>query len=118
MLLDIRLDGSDHGTVNMTQYGSRVGSEAVGRFLATHTTAKIVVIVDTHCLEETGYFVWKGTQPNNYEICTMKLVSTRTSHVPHPVSPTGSCLRTASPLEYTNISHQATNGSTIIRVSS
>lgn len=38
-----------------------------------HTSAKIVVIVDTHCLEN-GQFVYKGNlkEPKSYEACYMR----------------------------------------------
>ena len=32
--------------------------EAAGAFLKNHEAAKIVVVIDTHCLEENGLLVW------------------------------------------------------------
>jgi hypothetical protein len=54
--------------------GIRSPADDVGDFLDQHTTAKIVVIVDTHCLEETGSFIYKGSTPETYEACRMKEV--------------------------------------------
>ena len=34
----------------------------VTKFLKKHPTAKIVLVVDTHCLQETGGFVWQGSK--------------------------------------------------------
>ncbi|KAF9642992.1 hypothetical protein BDM02DRAFT_3192357 [Thelephora ganbajun] len=40
-------------------------------FLARHSVAKIVIIIDTHCLEN-GAFVWTGDSPENYQACTLQ----------------------------------------------
>ena len=40
------------------------------RFLEAHPMAKIVVVVDTHCLDN-GTFVWKGATPSEYTSCTL-----------------------------------------------
>jgi hypothetical protein len=45
-------------------------------FLDTHPTAKIVIIIDTHCLEN-GAFVWRGCDPVSFEACYMPEVSTK-----------------------------------------
>ena len=81
-MLDIRLDGTKTGTVNMAQYGGRVSSEGAARFLAANKTAKIVVVIDTHCLEETGSFVWRGSEPCDYEACLLPHVSTKPLCIP------------------------------------
>jgi len=44
-------------------------------FLKKHKAAKIIVIVDTHCLEN-GYFVWTGDSPQDYRACSLLEVST------------------------------------------
>lgn len=43
-------------------------------FLTTWKSAKIVVVVETHCLE-TGVLVWRGDEPVNYETCSFNEVS-------------------------------------------
>ena len=43
-------------------------------FLQEHPMAKIVVIIDTHCLEN-GAFVYTGSSPGTYEACSLKTVS-------------------------------------------
>jgi hypothetical protein len=58
--------------------GSQEGrrpEDMAGDFLDCHPTAKIVVIIDTHCLEETGGFIYKGNTPDTYEACSMEEVS-------------------------------------------
>jgi hypothetical protein len=47
----------------------------VARFLKDHKTAKIVVIVDTHCLNN-GAFVYTGNSPDSYLGCMLPEVST------------------------------------------
>ena len=39
-------------------------------FLKAHPMAKIIVIIDTHCLDN-GTFVWKGATPTEYTSCTL-----------------------------------------------
>lgn len=39
-------------------------------FLKKYTTAKIVVVIDTHCLDN-GQFVWTGNSPKEYEACPL-----------------------------------------------
>jgi len=49
--------------------------EAAADFLENNPTAKIVVVLDTHCLEETGAFIYNGDTPDSYESCHMVHVS-------------------------------------------
>lgn len=44
-------------------------------FLKRHPTAKIVLIIDTHCLRETGLFVWGGHDAASYQACSLLSVS-------------------------------------------
>ena len=56
-------------------------ADEAGNFLDQHTTARIVVIIDTHCLEETGAFIYKGSTPDSYEACCIEEVSSVQSRV-------------------------------------
>jgi hypothetical protein len=49
-------------------------SVAAVDFLKEYPAAKIIIIVDTHCLD-TGAFVWRGDSPVSYETCTLPEVS-------------------------------------------
>ena len=49
--------------------------DKIAEFLKKYPTAKIVIVVDTHCLEESGAFIWKGTTPDSYRACSLKEVS-------------------------------------------
>jgi len=39
--------------------------------LERYPTAKIVVVIDTHCLDN-GYFVYTGNSPETYKACSLK----------------------------------------------
>ena len=75
MLLEVVLDGSDTGTVDYQPSAGRQNAAAAGKFLSSRKTAKIVVVIDTHCLEETGAFVWCGKTPTDYQACRLDRVS-------------------------------------------
>jgi len=45
-------------------------SGAALRFLDTRPTARILIIIDTHCLEN-GYFTYIGNNPVAYETCSL-----------------------------------------------
>jgi hypothetical protein len=54
-------------------------SDPVGeaeRFLKRFPTAKIVIILDTHSVEN-GAFVWSGSSPETYRTCYMLEVRAR-----------------------------------------
>lgn len=81
--MDVALDtGKDQTPVATVQKGkgkkkSSADDEAVGEvleFLTKWESAKIVVVVETHCLD-TGVFVWKGDEPANYQTCSFLEVS-------------------------------------------
>jgi hypothetical protein len=84
MLLEVPLDDSMakaedeelKGTkpIGKAKKGSQKRQQ-VADFLDQHTTAKIVVVIDTHCLEETGGFIYEGTTPESYAACNMSQVS-------------------------------------------
>lgn len=72
MLASVPLDGSWH------EPGTTVGplpDPEISHFLDEHPTAKIIVVVDTHCLQETGGFIWCGTGPESYRSCGLYDVS-------------------------------------------
>jgi hypothetical protein len=47
---------------------------AAEEFLEQHKSAKIIVVIDTHCLEN-GAFVYDGQSPENYKACFINRVS-------------------------------------------
>lgn len=49
-------------------------SKPAEEFLEKHPTAKIVVVIDTHCLEN-GYFVWTGDSKGELQACSLLTVS-------------------------------------------
>lgn len=49
-------------------------------FLTKHGMAKIVVVIDTHCIEN-GAFVYTGNSAATYEACTLNEVSIFTSFI-------------------------------------
>ena len=55
----------------------------VEEFLQEHKTAKIVVIIETH-LMENGRFIWCGHNPDTYKVCTLWEVC-HISCLPNPV---------------------------------
>ncbi|KAF9646686.1 hypothetical protein BDM02DRAFT_3188658 [Thelephora ganbajun] len=40
------------------------------RFLGTHSMAKIIIVIHTHCLNN-GFFVWTGDSPETYHACSL-----------------------------------------------
>ena len=73
--LNIVLDGTTTGNVVTSIKAGMVDPSTVVQFLTRHKTAKIVVIVDTHCLAEDGRFIWRRNKDESFEACTMKEVS-------------------------------------------
>jgi hypothetical protein len=64
--IDISLGGVKPPTVRELK---EAGDYAV-EFLQSGLAVKIVVIIDTHCIEN-GRFVWRGDSPANYEACSL-----------------------------------------------
>lgn len=58
-------------------------SKAAESFLEEFPYAKIVVIIDTHCLEN-GFFVWRGNSRKTYEACPLLAVSLMCCRFPLP----------------------------------
>jgi hypothetical protein len=74
--LDVPLGGS---MAEMQSHAT--GRSKAGRALAAavdllnkYPTAKIVVIVDTHSLEESGFFIYTGSTPGEYKACCLNEV--------------------------------------------
>jgi hypothetical protein len=95
-----------------------VAASMAEEFLKKHPITKIVVVVDTHYLDN-GYFVYTGDSPDTYKACSLKEASilfTRRYCLPHffgrlwwiaslkgsgstfltPQIPTPTCTRTSS----------------------
>jgi hypothetical protein len=84
--LDITLDGSDTGRINKQKRGYKVDATQAVKFLDRNSTAKIVVIVDTHCMQDSGLFVWGGKRGEASLAChliTVCVMSLRTIDLPH-----------------------------------
>lgn len=69
MFVERSIDGSPVDKNDEDYERSHDTSFAEG-FLKAHPMAKIVVVVDTHCLDN-GSFVWKGATPTEYSSCTL-----------------------------------------------
>ena len=68
--MDIVLGGDDHKQLHPhLQQSSKPSMEAT-LFLKQHPMAKIIVVVDTHCLEN-GAFVYEGDSPANFKACLL-----------------------------------------------
>jgi hypothetical protein len=75
MRLDVPLDGSMMAMerrVDTRHNLGRILQRAID-FLGQHQTAKVVVVVDTHCLDESGLFVWGGgLKAGDLQACCME----------------------------------------------
>jgi hypothetical protein len=60
------------GGVNLVELEDPFAEAAT--FLAQYSYAKIIFIVDTHCLDN-GFFVYKGESAANYQDCSLLEVS-------------------------------------------
>lgn len=98
MLMEVALDAAarvpQHDEDNTDDDTIRTSnSDAAGKFLAEFTTARIVVIIDTHSLDN-GAFAWKGNSPATYEGCDLESVSA-THHcptLPNPLQILSDCI--------------------------
>ena len=48
--------------------------EAAGAFLMQHETAKIIVSIDTHCLEENGLLIYSDGGADDIGACSLETV--------------------------------------------
>jgi hypothetical protein len=72
MLISVVLDGAYH-IPGMAR--PPLPHPEVTSFLKMHPTAKIIVVVDTHCLQESGEFVWSGSGSTDFGVCMLRDVS-------------------------------------------
>lgn len=69
MLVERSTDGtSGLGHDGVTQPPD--GPSMAEAFVAAHPSAKLVFIIDTHCLEN-GHFVWTGKTPQDLSACEL-----------------------------------------------
>jgi hypothetical protein len=72
MLVDLPLNGKS----NLTELPDHLlPYPEVTQFLTKHSTAKILVVVDTHCLQENGALLWEGNDSQSYGACPLWQVS-------------------------------------------
>jgi hypothetical protein len=73
--LEVPFDGSmadgDGERYDTGRTGSMHSLDEIIAFLARHPTAKIIIVIDTHCLSETGAFIWTGVNADTYRTCRM-----------------------------------------------
>ena len=86
LLMEVALDTSTKSAAEDNSYGDGKSTvvtqspKSAEVFLREHPSAKIIVIIDTHCLNN-GFFVWKGTSAANYAACS--LAEVHSAH--HPI---------------------------------
>jgi len=92
MLMECSLNATpattDSTNVNDHHYKSTADLSVAEAFLKQHSTAKIVFIVNTHCLPD-GFFVYLGDSPDTYKSCSLLEVSL--PHASHPLKPQPPC---------------------------
>jgi hypothetical protein len=73
MLIERSVDGTplDH---NDQKFERSKDTSLAERFLMSNDGARIVVVVDTHCLDN-GRLVWTGTSADEYRACSLFEVS-------------------------------------------
>src|SRR5882757_2533625 len=101
MVVERRTDGTDNSSDDGSK-GSEDGLRAE-RFLEEHPMAKIVIIIDTHSMEN-GFFIWTGNSPEDYRACSLLEVSPRTQfNAPYILIIIRRSSETASPPGYSSI---------------
>ena len=84
--MDITIGGDTaHGAHPDAANASSNPETGAQAFLARYPTAKIVVVVDTHCLDSNGAFVYTGDSPDTYLACVLPTVSIRFASTAFPV---------------------------------
>ena len=66
-------DGQEDEEINEDVEELENGPEQAAEFLKTNPAAKIIVVIDTHCLEN-GAFVYTGTKATEYLACYLSEV--------------------------------------------
>ena len=74
LFLDIPLGGDRANDVHPDEVSSNDPVKDVRAFMRKNTSAKIVVVIDTHCLDN-GAFVYTGNSPDTYQGCLLPEVS-------------------------------------------
>ena len=77
MLLNAPLKGiaaEEHKKSKSKKLKKGTAAATAEEFLKAHRTAKIVVVIDTHCLDNR-YFVYTGDSADEYKACSLKEVS-------------------------------------------
>lgn len=80
MRMDVSLEGKATDTAVTKKPKAKAVTKTkapianVVEFLNDHQTAKIIVIIEAHCLEN-GSFVWTGDTPVTYQGCQLLEVS-------------------------------------------
>ena len=72
MLVSVRLDGTWN---NPQKRKDPLPYPEVSHFLTRHPLAKIIVVVDTHSVQESGTFLWTGSDSASYESYSLHGVS-------------------------------------------
>ena len=83
MLLEAPLEGIVADDIHSKPKKTRKGRgktevtafNMAGEFLEKHETAKVIMVIDTHCLEN-GFFVYTGASAESYKACSLKEAST------------------------------------------
>lgn len=86
--MGISLGSPTGDVVRVTERGSQEIPDGIAyakAFLKKRQAAKIVVVVDTHCLDN-GAFVYEGSTPQTYSGCRLEEVRLQDCHIPHPAS--------------------------------
>ena len=100
MYLEVFLDGwkeSEKCTKNVRKKGKATKRHAAGdmnivenlsmkelaEFLNDHPLAKIIIIINTHSLNQTGAFMWGGTTAVDYKTCYMYPVCVHVHSMPY-----------------------------------
>lgn len=76
MRIDTSLEGykrGAHGFGGSDMQELKDPLNKVAAFLERYTSAKIIVIIDTHCLDG-GFFAYKGSSPATYQGCSLEEV--------------------------------------------
>lgn len=69
MLVERAIDGTGSNPRDAL-YQTSNDVKVIHKFLKDHRTAKIVVVINTHC-EDNGYFVWTGSSDETYRSCSL-----------------------------------------------